>query len=285
MTIAEANRFYEQDKKKYEIKKNTELNNWLEEISIEGYQQFIEVESLQELIDSLVKWYEIKYPENEMRFYEGIRYIGLEDVKPLSKYMDIKQLMFRLSLDQLALLECYYRSNGGYIREVRDDKKYVIGYEPCVAIPVRKKDNIFDFRIYAVASTGKILDSVYDEDFSCNGIDNLENLYTESFDEKYKFKYDFSKLELCIFEHSCDMELRRRILQLAALKMMYSENTIPERGYERAKRFINEFNKKLNLELTTEEIDEIMSRDYTIDPILDFSKDNVKKRRLSLFKK
>ena len=41
------------------------------------------------------------------------------------------------------------------------------------------------------------------------------------------------------------MELRHRILQLVALKLVYSKNTIPERGYERAKRFINEFNKKL----------------------------------------
>ena len=59
------------------------------------------------------------------------------------------------------------------------------------------------------------------------------------------------------------MELRHRILQLVALKLLYSRNTIPERGYERAKRFINEFNKKLDLTLSTEQIDEIINRDYT----------------------
>lgn len=59
------------------------------------------------------------------------------------------------------------------------------------------------------------------------------------------------------------MELRHRILQSVALKLLYSRNTIPERGYERAKRFINEFNKKLGLELSTEQIDEIIHRDYT----------------------
>ena len=58
------------------------------------------------------------------------------------------------------------------------------------------------------------------------------------------------------------MELRHRILQLVALKLLYSKNTFPERGYERAKRFINEFNKNLCLTLSTEEIDEIMYRDY-----------------------
>ena len=59
------------------------------------------------------------------------------------------------------------------------------------------------------------------------------------------------------------MELRHRILQSVALKLLYSRNTIPERGYERAKRFINEFNKKLGLELSTEQIDETIHRDYT----------------------
>ena len=58
------------------------------------------------------------------------------------------------------------------------------------------------------------------------------------------------------------MELRDRILQLVALKLLYSRNTIPERGYERSKKFINEFNKELNLTLSTEEIDEIMRRNY-----------------------
>ena len=35
-----------------------------------------------------------------------------------------------------------------------------------------------------------------------------------------------------------------------------------EYGYERAKRFINEMNKKLNANLSTNRIDEIMSKDY-----------------------
>ena len=44
---------------------------------------------------------------------------------------------------------------------------------------------------------------------------------------------------------------------------MYSERTTPERGYERAKRFINEIHKTMGLDLTTDEIDELMSRDYS----------------------
>lgn len=67
-------------------------------------------------------------------------------------------------------------------------------------------------------------------------------------------------MEKCIYDHNCDIELRERLLQLVALKLLYSKNTIPERGYERAKRFINEFNKKLGLTLSMKEIDEIIQK-------------------------
>jgi len=44
--------------------------------------------------------------------------------------------------------------------------------------------------------------------------------------------------------------------------LIYSENTIPSRGHFRAQEFIKEFNEELNLTLSTEEIDEIITRDY-----------------------
>lgn len=80
---------------------------------------------------------------------------------------------------------------------------------------------------------------------------------------KYSDKLDLTELKESIFNYKCDNELRNKVLQLVALKLLYSKNTIPNRGYERAKRFINEFNKKLNLALSIEEIDEIIQRDYT----------------------
>jgi len=59
-------------------------------------------------------------------------------------------------------------------------------------------------------------------------------------------------------------------LQFVSLKLLYSDNTTAERGYERAKRFIGEFNKHIpNLNLTTKEIDEIMQNDYKIEPIIE----------------
>ena len=89
------------------------------------------------------------------------------------------------------------------------------------------------------------------------------NLFSNSLN--YSNDLDFTALEECIYNHNCDTELRNKILQLAALKLLYSRNTTPERGYERAKRLINEFNKKLKLHLTTDEIDELISGEYDIE--------------------
>ena len=112
MTIAEAERFYEQDTKKYEVEKNKEFLKWLKDSINGGYNSFIEINELQELINNIVNWYEIKYPEREMEFYEGIRHFDFENMYTLSKVMDTKQLMYRLPRNQLNLIECGYRAKG-----------------------------------------------------------------------------------------------------------------------------------------------------------------------------
>jgi hypothetical protein len=118
------------------------------------------------------------------------------------------------------------------------------------------------FLLKANHITGKVSKNLEIEEYLDNeediSLDELLSIFTE----KYLDKLDFTELKLSVYDHNCDMELRHRILQLVALKLLYSRNTIPERGYERAKRFINEFNKKLGLNLSTKQIDEIMQRDY-----------------------
>ena len=65
MTITEAKRFYEKDTKDYQIEKNKDFLTWLKTSIKNGYHCFMKTEELQELIDSVVNWYEIKYPERE----------------------------------------------------------------------------------------------------------------------------------------------------------------------------------------------------------------------------
>ena len=273
MTIAQAERFYKQDTKDYEIENNKEFLNWLKKAICYGYHCYIEPEELQELIDNIVKWYEIKYPERELEYFEGTRHMNFQDIKRISNVMDIRQLLFRLPHNQLCLIECGYRAKGWGQHPIYENRK-IIGWKTEIFMHINRKNRaecnllcgkIPYFLIAADYMTGELSKDYELEEYldgeECLTLDELLTI----FQEKYTEKLDFTELKESVYNHDCDMELRHRVLQLVALKLLYSRNTIPERGYERAKRFINEFNKKLGLTLSTEQIDEIIHRDYAND--------------------
>lgn len=271
MTIAQAERFYKQDIEDYEIEKNKDFLSWLKTLIRGGYHCFIKIEELQELIDNIVNWYEIKYPEKELEYFEGIRDMYFQDIRRISDVMDIRQLLFRLPHNQLCLMKCGYRAKGwGQYPIYENGKEIDLKVQIFMKINKKNKEECNPwhgettyFLLHADYMTGEVLKDYNLEDY----IDNEENISLDEllsvFNEKYSNELDFIELKESVYDHNCDMELRHRILQLVALKLLYSKNTIPERGYERAKRFINEFNKKLNLTLSTEEIDEVFNRDYT----------------------
>ena len=63
MTIAEAESFYKKDTKSCQLEKNKNFLCWLKSSIKDGYHCFVSLEDLQELINNIVSWYEIKYPE------------------------------------------------------------------------------------------------------------------------------------------------------------------------------------------------------------------------------
>lgn len=48
-----------------------------------------------------------------------------------------------------------------------------------------------------------------------------------------------------LITYKYDIKLRKKILDLAALYILYSKNTTLDRGYDRADRFINDFNNNI----------------------------------------
>lgn len=268
MTSIQAKEFYEQDEKKYDIKRNKELLIWLSNIIKKGYHSFVDIDELQKLIDNITYWYEIKYPEREMEYYEGIKSFEYKDIEPLSKAMNLRQLMYRLPNNQKFLMECDYRSVVEGIKSVYDNNNQVIAEETEISIKIIEKNKIFEsynkphwFLIHANAKSGQVTYSFNLKEYVNINEISLEELL-KIFKEKYSDILDYSELESCILDHNYDIELRNKVLQLVALNLLYSNRTIPERGYLRALKFIDEFNKEMNLELITDEIDEIIDRDY-----------------------
>ena len=110
MTIYEAENFYKLDKREYEVSYNKEFLIWLNEKIDNDYPSFIDLEKIEEMINTIVNWYEFKYPNREFEINNGLSYINYETPKELSKYMDFNQLFFRLSHDARCLIECGYRA-------------------------------------------------------------------------------------------------------------------------------------------------------------------------------
>lgn len=270
MTIAQARKFYEQDQREYNLEENKEFLSWFKDKIKNDYYPFIEIEELQELINNITYWYEIKYPEREFEFDEGIKNLDFKSITPLSKSMNIYQLMYRLSDDQLCLINGEYRSNCGGIRNIYNGGSKAVDQKAVLYIVIKQINNNYNANginnnlIICAYPNGEVIINDSLKKYVDKERINLDELLS-LFEEKYSHNLDFSVLKADVDDHNCDLELRKRILQLIALKLLYSQNTTPGRGYKRAKKFIDEFNKELNLNLSSEKIDNIINTNIEIE--------------------
>lgn len=270
MTIAQARKFYEQDQREYNLEENKEFLSWFKGKIKNDYYPFIEIEELQELINNITYWYEIKYPEREFELDEGIKNLDFKSITPLSKSMNIYQLMYRLSDDQLCLINGEYRSNCGGIRNIYNGGSKVVDQKAVLYIVIKQINNNYNANginnnlIICAYPNGEVIINDDLKKYVNKERINLDELLS-LLEEKYSHNLDFSVLKAVVDDHNCDLELRKRILQLIALKLLYSQNTTPGRGYKRAKKFIDEFNKELNLNLSSEKIDNIINTNIDIE--------------------
>lgn len=284
MTIAQARKFYEQDQREYNLEENKEFLSWFKDKIKNDYYPFIEIEELQELINNITYWYEIKYPERDFEFEEGIKNLDFKSIAPLSKSMNIYQLMYRLSDDQLCLINGEYRSNCGGIRNIYNGGSKVVDQKAVLYIVIKQINNNYNANginnnlIICAYPNGEVIINDSLKKYVDKERINLDELLS-LFEEKYSHNLDFSVLKADVDDHNCDLELRKRILQLIALKLLYSQNTTPGRGYKRAKKFIDEFNKELNLNLSSEKIDNIININIELEKSVDKKLTPLKKSR------
>lgn len=268
MTGEEVKNFYKEDERLYDLKENKKFLIMFNHLIDEGYSLFIGIDEMQDLIDRLFTWYEIKYPEREFDFYDGKLTSDFVTKKELSDLMNINQLFFRLSDYQIKLLEGNYRTISMKEYPIYEEGKK-IGVSKKVYFKINRNENDIyynkhkDFIISADAVSGKV-DTDYETDKYITGNVTIDDIYRK-FKEEYTDRLEFEVLEKAINNKYIDNYLRDSILEFVALKLIYSKKTTPERGYIRAKRFIDEFNSRLGLNLTYEEINRVMNKDYSED--------------------
>lgn len=258
--------FYKKDEKKYELRNNKEFLSWLINSMDDGVKpsRYTKIEDFEGLIDSIVAWYELKYPGYFLNPpYANPLAERLRDVRNISKYLDGKQFLFRLPFRQHLVMDVRYgndngtNGSGNYF-EWENGRKVAKGYIS-INLPY-KKSSVLCNSVLFDPETGIVNSG--NKEFIGLDLDSLLLLIKR----KYKNIFDYSNLEIVVKQYYFDLELRHRILQLAALKILYKSESrdmgfqTPYMGYIRAKNFINEFNEDFGLLLSFEEIDNLFGK-------------------------
>lgn len=239
---------YMQEAKEYELTKNKDFLNWLKNSISDGYKIFIGLEDLQNLIDKIVKFYEDSYLMGEDNFLN-------RDISDLLNSLKVKEQDFLKGVYRTGMhIQSYNYDDGAFKRiehiYLKVNKKNV--YYPY-------SDEMQKVTLCANFNTGEILNNTA-KDY-VNGDITLEELL-KIFNEKYQNELDFTELKECVYNNYCDIELRHRLLEMVALKIAFSGKTSPEEGYEIAKSFIDDFNEKFGLTLSTEKLDFFFKKNY-----------------------
>lgn len=271
MTISEYQNFCLQDEKKYEVNTNIELLRWLDEKTDEGYSAFLKIEKLQELIDFIALWYEIKFPNENWNF---VRDDKVSELNPSSRNklvsaMDCDQLMARLSDSLKSLIRGEYRGPiwSRTMHILSDDSITTEVKISCRVLNKAREEyrhKILDVHLSLDNMTG-IIDSypLGELRIPCKEVTTIDELlvYLEA---NQREDLEYSDIKKCVYNHMVDLELRNKVLNLVPLRLLYSKSTVPSMGYCRALQMIQDFNQYFKgLDLNSQEIDEIMSRDYS----------------------
>ena len=255
MTFEEMNAFYQQDDKKYELKNNQEILIWLNHAIENGYQPYFSISELQELIDFIVNWYEKKYPEEIVSKMD-------QDERVLKSFFDIPlkhqeflELKKHLSFKQLCILEANYRFKNDNLCNEGENVTLLNNY---AKVDIQTKDIKEKFSFYVNRKSGFVnIDPNFKKYFPYDTM-KIEQLYNLLSKQK---NIETEEIKKSIYNHIIDYELIRKLLQLVALKLLYSKNTTVERGYIRSKNFIFEMNQEYYF-LSEEDIKNKMDRDY-----------------------
>ncbi len=226
-----------QDKKLYILKNNKEFLKKFKELLNNGYIPVLSTYDMQQLIDDITNWYKIKYPNNEIS--RGYRIDEDLIVEPIAKYMDTKQLLSRLGSNANIFLHNYYRSSNGFSGTTKDMNGEEVNNDYILPIYLGVDFSGLHRIAYISSKTGLI-----------NDVTELStDLYHKSITDLLKLdegEYNLDSLKKCIWQHKSTDNLRREILELTALKILYSE-TNPVIGFERANLFLREMKEDLNI--------------------------------------
>lgn len=250
MTGLEIDNFYKLDDKRYILEENKEFLKWYRDMLKNEFHPILDLKQMQKLINSIVLFFEFKYPDSMLCDTMYSVSLGNEFMKcrDISEKLGMEQLKYRLKRDYVQFLDCSYR-NYLFLHKFRNDLCEL---------------SIVDIEVHSDGSLKKNnLQELNDNKFlsDIKGIETIEDLLLRFQEEEANV--DYSELKRVVLFHRNSVALRNKILQLIPFALVYSSNTLPKMGYKRAKSFMRMFHQEYGIDFDYDELDEIMNRDYS----------------------
>lgn len=234
-----------------------ELLKFINECLDLGYNIYSNVDDINELVEIIVNWYKIKYPDYKIELSidsisksnEKLSAPSYRNIENLHENMGYIELIYRIPERIHPIIECWYK---GEESEGRIEKTYIFDNKE------KNKDDIY-FGFCKYDGFFQIMDQVLINNFfkiSCANIeqfidDNNKNNNYIGIDwdicSSNKIDYDsinFDNPKKIVKTHDLDLELRNKIFKLISLKL-FNSNKDARIGFIRAKLFAEEFNKYL----------------------------------------
>ena len=243
--------FYRRDKHEYQLESNKDFLDWFK-ISLGSgivYDSYIHFSDMEGLIDHLNNFYHIKYPDFLLEdipnnpWGERIR-----NSKDLDINLTVPGMILRLPWKEAILMNCPYCRNYTEYEIERGVHKSWLGLDL-----YDKRDRQDRYGILFEPENGTVIKSSIKSFEDHNLVEILDYL------KLHPSYSDYHELEEVVDKNLFEIKLRRRLLQLTALKILYTSSN-PRVGYKRAKKFIEEMNNELSLLLSTKEIDRAYRR-------------------------
>lgn len=244
--------------KKYELLKRKELLGYLKVQELKGYVSYLNVNEINNLINKVSAWYDLKYPNYELAKLD-INNFKLEDMNILSQYMNSDELFKRLSFLENTFLTGEYRyKRAGSIK--RNNNK-VDNWTDVIWIDVPRKSldpkcpiwlKPLDLKVLVDVKSGMVLNIGELDEYIYNvhslKLDDLLKVL-----EPFKDTLDLRNISYVVKTHNIDLELRNKVLELISLKLINSSSY----GYFKALEMLKDFNRELDTKM---DINSILSK-------------------------
>lgn len=207
------------------IDENLNFLLWLYDRVLNGYLPLLNVTEMKSLVDTIVRWYEIKYPNKNSIVTADGQYTFMGNNSTES--MQIGEFLESLS----GLEQEIFRDNYRLGRSNNFEKNTLTFYI--------KDEFGISHRLEATTNTGELIGDL--------GIfaavkPQKEALTIEELHEVLKScsKYDTSELDRIVDAHICDETMRKMLLRTITLAMSSSKKSLPRVAEARTEKWIEE---------------------------------------------